>query len=107
MGYMAPEIFDKTIPYQGQDADLFALGVTLFVGKVIGYPWKKPDPIEDDKYQLFAGEAGQNADQFWADYDDRELSKDYKSLIGPCLLRSHPQDPQWLTFLATNGCAAL
>jgi len=43
--YMAPEIFDKTIPYQGQDADIFAFGVSLFVAKIIAYPWKKADPI--------------------------------------------------------------
>jgi len=43
--YMAPEIFDKTVPYQGQDADIFAFGVTLFVAKVIAYPWKRADPI--------------------------------------------------------------
>ena len=60
--YMAPEIFDKTVPYQGQDADCFAFGVSLFVGKVIDYPWKRADPIEDDKYDLFSGDSGQTAE---------------------------------------------
>ena len=78
---------------------MFALGVTLFVGKVIGYPWKKPDPIEDDKYQLFAGEAGQNADQFWADYDDRELSRDYKSLIEAMLAKEPSTRPTMVDVL--------
>jgi len=54
--YMAPEIFDKTVPYQGQDVDCFAFGVSLFVGKVIDYPWKRPNPIEDDKYNMLAGD---------------------------------------------------
>ena len=32
--YMAPEIIDRTIQYQGQDADCFALGVSMLCCKV-------------------------------------------------------------------------
>ena len=45
--YMAPEVLDTAVKYQGQDADCFALGVSLFVARTIGYPWKKPD-LETD-----------------------------------------------------------
>ena len=66
--YMAPEIQDKTVPYQGTDADIFALGVTLFVARVMAYPWKKPDIISDARYILFAGDNGIDADDFWAKF---------------------------------------
>ena len=72
---------------------MFAFGVSLFVGKVIGYPWKKPNPIEDDKYNLFAGEYGQNAEQFWEEYNDRELSTDYKNLIEAVLAKEPSSRP--------------
>lgn len=79
--YMAPEIFDKTIPYQGQDADIFAFGVSLFVAKIIAYPWKKADPIQDDGYALLAADYGENSQKFWAQYSDRLLSTEFKNLI--------------------------
>lgn len=79
--YMAPEILDKTVPYQGQDADCFALGVLLFVSKVVAYPWIKPDIISDSQYILFAGNNGLNACKFWEQYDDRDLSEEFKNLI--------------------------
>lgn len=66
--YMAPEIFDKTVYYQGQDADCFALGVSLFVCKTMSYPWKKPNLDSDADYRLFAGDFGIYTDQFWAKY---------------------------------------
>jgi len=75
--------------------DCFAFGVSLFVGKVIDYPWKKPDPIEDDKYNLFAGDAGQNAPQFWAQYEDgtRNLSIEFKQLIEALLAKEPSSRP--------------
>ena len=69
--YMAPEIRDRRVQYQGQDADIFAFGVSLFVARVIDYPWKKPDVGEDEGYRLIAGDNGINANQFWEQYADR------------------------------------
>ena len=63
--YMAPEIHDKTVKYQGADADCFAFGVSLFVAKIIGYPWKVPDLIKDNDYKLLAGDYGINSEEFW------------------------------------------
>lgn len=79
--YMAPEILDKTVEYQGQDADCFAFGVSLFVARVIGYPWKKPDIIGDKEYKKFAGDYGVNAEEFWKEFEDRNLSEEFKSFI--------------------------
>jgi len=91
--YMAPEIHDKTVAYQGQDADCFAFGVSLFVARVIGYPWKVPDLIKDKDYKLFAGDYGVNAEQFWETFADRELScefKDFMETILACVPSSRP-----------------
>ena len=52
--YMAPEIVDKQ-PYQGADVDLFALGVTLMVARLVAYPFNNAS-LNDDKYKLLAGE---------------------------------------------------
>ena len=79
--YMAPEIHDKTVKYQGQDADCFAFGVSLFVARVIGYPWKVPDLIKDKDYEKFAGNYGINAEEFWKNFEDRELTEDFKNFI--------------------------
>jgi len=56
--YMSPEHWQR-VAYQGQDADIFALGVSLFVMRMYKYPFDssttkktpsgdRPDP----KYQL-------------------------------------------------------
>jgi len=87
--YMAPEIHDKTVKYQGQDADCFAFGVSLFVARVIGYPWKVPDLIKDESYNKFAGDYGINADKFWEEFADRELTDEFKNFIEN-LLACHP-----------------
>ena len=79
--YMAPEIHDKSVKYQGQDADLFALGVSLFVARTIDYPWKKPDLSSDRAYAKFAADNGIHADSFWKKYAGNNLSEDFKNLI--------------------------
>ena len=60
--YSAPEIFDKTVPYQGNDADCYAFGVSILVSMILDEPWKKQNPIEDDRYNLLVGDYSQNAD---------------------------------------------
>ena len=62
MIYLAPEIFDKTVPCRGNDADCFAFGVIILVSMILDEPWKKHNLIEDDRYNLLAGDYGQNAD---------------------------------------------
>ena len=41
-GYMAPEIVNEE-PYQGQDIDLFALGVMMLVLRLMDYPFDVAD----------------------------------------------------------------
>lgn len=59
--YMAPEVISVGNEYQGQDADIFALGVSIFVAKMIDYPWKRPDIAKDRDYKLFAADNGVRA----------------------------------------------
>jgi len=94
--YMAPEIHDKTVKYQGQDADCFAFGVSLFVARVIGYPWKVPDLIKDESYNRFAGDYGINADKFWEEFADRELTDEFKANYQTWLQREvYNTEIQW------------
>lgn len=78
--YMAPEISDRSIVYQGQDADLFALGVALLIVKLNDYPWTRPDINEDAHYRALAGSHGVNSDKFWSLYEI-DISNDFKNLI--------------------------
>lgn len=79
--YMAPEIQDKAIYYQGQDADCFALGVTMLVSKLMSYPWRKPDIVSDLNYRLFAANAGVEADKFWTKVSAKDQTADFKDLM--------------------------
>ena len=93
--YMAPEIHDKTVKYQGADADCFAFGVSLFVAKIIGYPWKVPDLIKDNDYKLLAGDYGINSEEFWRseNFSHVTLSEEFKNFIEnllACLPSSRP-----------------
>ena len=55
-GYMAPEIWNARygIPYQGTDADLFAMGVLLFIAMFKKFPFQKAS-LEDPKYVALIG----------------------------------------------------
>lgn len=64
--YMAPEILNKQVMYQGQDADCFALGVCMFVAKVMDYPWKVTNIDVDEGYKMLAADHGTDAQRFWA-----------------------------------------
>jgi len=79
--YMAPEIQDKSIQYQGQDGDCFAFGVCILVCKLNDYPWKVPDIERDANYKLFAGYHGTDSDKFWAKFSQINLSESFKNLI--------------------------
>ena len=68
--YMAPEVVNKKVQYQGQDADNFAFGVLMLATKIEDYPWVRPE-ITDQRninYKHLAYEGGFNAEQFWNKY---------------------------------------
>ena len=66
---MAPEIFlaaDHKVPYQGQDADLFALGVTLFATHFGILPFEQAK-LNDEKYLSIIGKV-QSANWNWGHF---------------------------------------
>merc|ERR1712183_139502 len=79
--YMAPELLNKTVPYQGQDADCFAFGVMLLVTMIEDYPWIKPD-INDERnrnYKNLSFEGGFKASSMWKKY--KNLPTEFKNFI--------------------------
>lgn len=93
--YMSPEHWHR-VPYQGQDADLFAMGVSLFVMRMYKYPFdssttrrtpggEKADP----KYQMLMSA---NPQQFWDEFPDVNPppSEDFKDLI-QVMLQENPK----------------
>lgn len=58
---MAPELFVKNVEYDGFAADVFALGVTLFVMYSRSFPFGKA--VSDDSY--FKCLIDKNFDLFW------------------------------------------
>ena len=59
--YAAPEMFSG-LPYRGPPAEMFALGVLLFVIVMGAYPFKKANENED---QLFALLQKDDTDEYW------------------------------------------
>ena len=93
--YMSPEHWHRTA-YQGQDADLFALGVSLFVMRMYKYPFdssttrKTPGGEKaDPKYQMLQSS---NPQQFWDEFSDvvPPPSQEFKDLI-QVMLQENPK----------------
>ena len=80
MGYMAPEILARS-PYQGNMADLFALGVILFI-MYVGHP---PFNVANEKDAYFALLNDNNSAKFWRAHErlrsDITFSPSFKNLI--------------------------
>ena len=85
--YMAPEVLNKLEAYQGQDADIFALGVLMLTTKIQDYPWVKPDitKMANIGYKNLAADGGINDEQFWAKYADANASPEFKRLMSGML----------------------
>ena len=81
--YMAPEVVNKTVQYQGQDADNFAFGVLMLATKIEDYPWVKPEITDarNKNYRNLAFEGGYKADEFWSKYASKNLTPEFKSFI--------------------------
>ena len=93
--YMSPEHWMR-VAYQGQDADIFALGVSLFVMRMYKYPFDsattKRTPggeREDPKYCMLNSN---NPEQFWKEFPDVDPSPsaEFKDLI-QVMLQENPK----------------
>lgn len=84
--YMAPEITTSTKGYRGPPADLFAVGVLLFVMVTARFPFTQADPAKE---KLFYAIQFADTQFFWRYHDhvsaSSDLSPDLKDLI-TCLL---------------------
>ena len=65
--YAAPEMFSG-LPYQGPPAEMFALGVLLFVIVMGAFPFEKANDKED---QLFALLQKDDTDEYWEAHCDK------------------------------------
>ena len=77
-GYMAPEIWNSQsgVSYQGTDADLFALGVTLFAAQFRSLPFQRAR-LDDAQYLALTGRGDPNA---WGRYS-QYCSQEFMNLI--------------------------
>jgi serine/threonine protein kinase len=87
---MAPEITTSTKGYRGPPADLFAVGVLLFVMVTARFPFSQADPQKD---RLFYAIQFGDTKFFWAYHDQmsgsNDLSAEMKDLI-TCMLQAKP-----------------
>ena len=65
--YAAPEMFSG-LPYRGPPAEMFALGVLLFVIVMGAFPFKKANEKED---QLFALLQKDDTEEYWQAHRDK------------------------------------
>lgn len=51
--YMAPQVFSNSSPFEGDKADIWSLGMILFVMLRGSLPWERPDPTLCSQYAQF------------------------------------------------------
>lgn len=74
-GYMSPEI-EENEGFFGEDADIFAAGVVLFIMTTGFQPFKSSRP-DDIYYRTLNG----NPSRFWNTYKNKNLSPAFRDLI--------------------------
>ena len=75
--YMAPEIKEGRI-YDGRQADIFSVGVILFVIVLGIFPFNEAKRAEPNYRLIMEGEI----EEYWANMDEMNyLSKEFKELI--------------------------
>lgn len=81
--YMDPQIFNrKGKAYDAQKADLWSLGVILFITIFGNFPFNEPDPRTDS---FFSAIYKNGWEQFWKAHDatlEEPISEDLKELLG-------------------------
>lgn len=78
-GYMCPEILAGE-KYKGDEADLFASAVILFILLSQHPPFVKAEPT-DRYYKRIAKDNGAQIDKFWKVYEDEGFSESFKDLF--------------------------
>jgi len=102
--YMAPELHLKQ-PYKGNEVDLFALGVILFMLVTKSPPFSKAHPDGDAYYKMFAKN---RVDDFWKAHEkflSREnvtISPEFKELLSK-MLAVKPQDRLSITEIKASA----
>jgi serine/threonine-protein kinase Chk1 len=56
--YMAPQVFSNAVPFEGDKADIWSLGVILFVMLRGSLPWERPDAALCSQYAHFLNIGG-------------------------------------------------
>ena len=74
--YMAPEI-KAGYDYNGQQSDIFSLGVILFVIVVGIFPFQEASPTDNYYKMLYEG----NYEKYWSTIGSDKLSMEFKDLI--------------------------
>ena len=75
-GYKSSEIVaDKK--YQTADVDIFALGVTMIICRVVGFPFSRASKEQDADYNLLQ----ERPDLYWKRYESRGISPEFKQLV--------------------------
>lgn len=78
-GYMCPEILAGE-KYKGEEADLFASAVILFILLSQHPPFVKAEPT-DRYYKRIAKDNGAQIDKFWKVYEDEGFTESFKDLF--------------------------
>ena len=73
---MAPEI-KAGYDYNGQQSDIFSLGVILFVIVVGIFPFQEASPTDNYYKMLYEG----NYEKYWSTIGSDKLSMEFKDLI--------------------------
>ena len=96
--YMCPEIVSRD-QYQASDADLFALGVTLIVARLVTYPFDNASR-EDPKYMKIVGDKT-NSNNFWAAYRKAipGISQEFVDLVTAMIAEQPAGRPTMAEFL--------
>lgn len=88
---MAPEVISKQV-HDGRPADVFQIGVMLFIIVVGSFPFQNAQ-MDDDFYKMLCNKESQQ--QYWKKITKKQLTKNFKDLIQQML----HNDPKQRIFL--------
>lgn len=56
--YMAPQVYENPVSYEGDKSDCWSIGMILYVMLFGSLPWECPDPVKSLEYQNFLNYGG-------------------------------------------------